>query len=280
LLLGWAVCARWRQIRLRFAGNGKQKTVANEDPPRGIDFADVRTGLYHRDAPLDTSLNWAIALSAVDCEREHFYHDRLDLLPTDASQAARFMTRFATRHHISTPAAWAARISWLQEGGNSREIALLREFLVTLQSTRAIDPLANWLSAFSSTYGLLQATRALQFRQLLERPDRWQSMRGLAYDVSRMVLYYRAGVRLGYIDETEASKRIEQIGHAIAMHYTNWQSFEIDLLLTTELINDDTSSAQAAALRLRADRHAPWHILSWPVVLKPHAMAPGSTSVH
>jgi hypothetical protein len=283
LLGGWAIFAGGQRLRARFASQAGKKIVNEADPPRGIDFADVREGLYLHGAPPDTPLHWAVALSALDCEREHFYHDRLDLLPPDAPQAARFMTRFASRHQIVTPGAWAARLRWLREGGHHRDIAVMRELMATLVSDRKTqDPasLENWLSAFSRTYGSLQSTRERQFRQLLEQPDRWQRMSGLAHDASHMVRYYRAGFRLGYIDEGEATRRIEEVAQAVAQHYTDWHSFETDLLLATAFVEGDMAGAQAAALRLRADAQAPWRVLSWPVVRRPNATTPGSNSIH
>jgi hypothetical protein len=272
LLAGWAIFASVQRLYARFGRRGEKAGERSTDPPRGINLVDVREGLYQHGPPADTPVQWAIALSALDCERERFYHDRLDLLPPDARQAARFMARFASRHEINSPAAWTMRLRWLREGGHRRDIALIRALMSRLargEQTHDAGSTGDWLSAFSHTYGPLRGMREQQFRALREQPDRWRRLNGLAYDASRMVLYYRAGCRLGYVAEAEARTRIEEVAQEVAMHYADWQDFETDLLLTAGFVEDNAASAQTAALRLRAAGNAPWQVLTWPVMREP-----------
>ncbi len=276
IALGWIVFHYGQRIRA--IRRKRMQPYAEAEAPRGIDYADVRTGLYQHGVPADTPLHAALALSALDCEREGFYHDRLDLLPPEAPQATRFLARFAARHRITGPAEWATQLNELRHGGHRRQIAAMRELVARLLGQRdalghATDPdaLNDWLRELAFTYGPLHALRERQFRGLLEHPERWQRMHGLAYDLSRMVLYYRAGVRRGYIDQAQAIEQIERLAQTAASAYTDWSSFEKDLLCTAAFVEDDAASIVVAAQRLRDDPASPWKVLSWPSVATAYA---------
>jgi hypothetical protein len=268
LAAGIAILHSVQRLRARFRP-AHAPTVA--DPPRGIDYADVRHGFYEQGPPTNTPLQSAVALSALDCERERFYHDRFDLLPPDAPQAERFLARFALQHRIATAPEWSAHVRWLRQGGYRREFALLRELVTRLIGQYAAtgpthdpDALDHWLSELAATYGPLQPLRTQQFHRLLNQPESRQLDLGPAYDIGKLVLYYRAGVRLGYMDRAQAEACIDELGGVAAAYYTDWQHFERDLLEMTTFVESNSADAQAAAHRLHAQADGPWQVLPWP----------------
>lgn len=261
LFAGIAILHSAQKLRARFRP-ARVSTAPN--PPRGIDYADVRNAFYEQGPPKNTPLQSAIALSALDCEREHFYHDRFDLLPPDAPQAERFLARFALRHGIATASDWSARVRWLQQGGHRREFAMLRELVTRLIGQHDPDTLDHWLNELAATYGAMQSLRTQQFHRLLHQSESRQLKLGPAYDLGKLVLYYRAGVRLGYTDRAQAEEHISKLGRIAAGYYTDWSPFERDLLAMTAFVEDDSAKTQAAAHRLHAQANAPWQVLAWP----------------
>lgn len=264
------VCLGMKLERVR-RSRAKTRKSAHAEPDGWLPTPhDLRSGPYQGHPPANDAIDWALALSAVDCERFAGYHDRIDLLPRGTKED-RFVSRLARELGVATRDDWQRQCCWLRDGGHRRELELLKELISKSLGCGPLvgligdpDAFGEWLENFAETYGDRSELRRYQFALLMRDENRLRRMTGAARDASRLLMLYRIGIRLDYHDEKTARRLMSIVGEVMALRYRDWNSYAEDLLSTTTFVEGRPFEAELRCIVQRLHgKNMPWQRVPW-----------------